>query len=219
MRTSELTIPFEIKEATDDGRISGYGAVFENVDRGFDKIKRGAFKDTLRQLGSNPLPMLWQHMSSEPIGVWDQLRETRKGLHIEGQLNLSKESGQADVPEAWKARALAKQRAVSGLSIGYIPVDFKYEDDVRVLTKVELMEVSMATFPMNPEAQMTAVKELTNKQFVKLAQTHFGLTRNEAEALRAHGLSGLRDYAESPSTVTAMEKANRLKNILEDMRT
>jgi HK97 family phage prohead protease len=214
MRTGELTVPFEIKGVSDDGRLEGYGAIFGNVDLGLDRIEKGAFRESLKARTA-PLPMLWQHMSEEPIGVWDELREDSKGLFVGGQLNLSRDSGQADVPAAWKARALAKQKAVSGLSIGYYPEDYKYEDDIRVLTRVVVREVSMATFPMNTEAQLTAVKRLTNREFIQLIRDRLGLTRNEAEALRADGLKGLRQYVEhSPERGDMLERLERLHTTL-----
>ena len=39
-----LNCPFEIKEADDAGKFSGYAAVFDNVDLGNDVIEKGAFK-------------------------------------------------------------------------------------------------------------------------------------------------------------------------------
>lgn len=217
MRKTELTIPFEVKAATDDGRIEGYGAVFDNVDYGLDRLEKGAFRDSLKARNGKALPMLWQHDPGEPIGTWDSIREDGKGLYVGGQLNLSRESGQADVPAAWKARALAKQGAVTGLSIGYWATDYRYEDDVRVLSKVDLHEVSMATFPMNTEAQLTAVKSLTNREFVLLARERMGLTRNEAEALRAGGLKALRDYVEhSRKPGDVLDGLQRFETILKE---
>ena len=219
MRKEFLNLPFQIKSVDDDGHIEGYGAVFNNIDFGLDRIERGAFKDTLRaRKATEPLPMLWQHNSGEPIGVWHTATEDKNGLYVEGQLNLSRDSGAADVPLAWQARALAKQRAVSGLSIGFYAEDYRYEEDVRVLTKLDVIEVSMATFPMNPLAQIANVKQLTNKEFVSVTRQRLGLSRQAAEALRADGLEGLRAYFSSRKSGDADNAIASLKSLIDTIK-
>ena len=192
MRTLRIDCGFEVKSANDSGRIQGYGSVFGNVDYGYDRIERGAFKDWIKNAFDGELPMLWQHSDDDPVGIWDDISENRNGLVMSGQLNLSKESGQPDVPTAWKALSLAKQGAVKGLSIGYQPIDYHFEEEVRVLEKIDLMETSMVTFPMNPLARVTAIKYATNRDFVQMLRENLGLSREAAEALRAGGLKELR---------------------------
>jgi hypothetical protein len=185
MNKLRVDCAFDMKAVTDDGRIEGHGAVFGNIDFGLDRIERGAFRDWLKTVTS--IPMLWQHDSDEAIGVWDKMREDKKGLFVSGQLNLSKESGQPDVPMAWKARALAKQGAVTGLSIGYFPKDFRFEDDVRVLEKLDVPEISLATFPMNDRARVTGVKNFSRTDFVRALREELGLSRKAAETVAAKG--------------------------------
>lgn len=192
MRKLRLDCGFEVKAAHDDGRIEGYGSVFGNVDHGFDRVERGAFNEWLKSDFDGELPMLWQHSHDEPIGVWDEVSENRKGLYMSGQLNLSQDSGAADVPMAWKARALARQGAIKGLSIGYYPIDYSFEDDVRVLEKIALAETSMVTFPMNPLARVTGVKYSTRKELIQMLRENMGLSRKPAEALLSGGLQELR---------------------------
>lgn len=179
MRTIRIDCGFEIKAINDDGHIEGYASVFGNVDHGFDRVERGAFKDWLADSGG-VAPILWQHDAREPIGLWHDMDETRKGLYAVGQLNLSQDSGGPDVPEAWKARALAKQGAVTGLSIGYHAVDFRFEDDVRVLEKLAVIETSMVTFPMNPEARVTGAKHMTRKELEHELRDRLGISRHLA---------------------------------------
>ena len=57
MRT--LAVPFEIKSVTETGQIEGYGAVFNNVDHGMDRIEPGAFTDFVDS--GKSLPMLLFH--------------------------------------------------------------------------------------------------------------------------------------------------------------
>jgi len=172
-----LDCGLEVKAIGDDGHIEGLGAVFGNVDLGFDRIERGAFRATLRKI-TEGVPMLWQHFSDKPIGVWDSLKETTKGLAVGGQINLDTQQGR-------EARSLAKQGAVKGLSIGYIPKDFEFEDEVRVLKRVDLVEVSLATFPMNPEARVSGVKHATRRELERSLREDYGLSKRCAKHVAA----------------------------------
>jgi HK97 family phage prohead protease len=190
----EVNVALEIKQITDAGEIEGYAATYD-IDLGLDRIEQGAF-GTLKK--KSRIPMLWQHANDEPIGVWTDFKEDRNGLLMKGELNLSRDSGGADVPMAWKARALVKQGAVSGLSIGFFAIDYRYEGDIRVLEKVDVIETSLATFPMNPMAQVVDIKDLmTNKGFEQALRDRLGLSRKAAEAIRLKGQLGVRDLPEA----------------------
>lgn len=167
----------EIKSLGDDGRIEGHAAVFGNVDLGLDRIERGAFRESLRHL--KKIPMLWQHDTRVPIGVWDDMAEDKRGLRVSGDINLETQAGR-------EARSLAKQGAVTGLSIGYIPRDFHFEDEVRVLKRVDVLETSLVTFPMNPEARVAGIKHASLADFERELR-EMGLSRTAAEAISKGG--------------------------------
>jgi HK97 family phage prohead protease len=155
MDTKRLVRPFELKELDDDGTFTGYGSVFGVKDQGSDIVAKGAFQRSLRtHKKSGTLPaMLWQHRGDSPIGVYTSMKEDDHGLLLEGKL-ATKTSQGADAYE------LMKMKAVSGLSIGYSTVLSEYDDKkrVRTLKDVDLWEVSLVTFPMNPDARIAAVK-------------------------------------------------------------
>lgn len=150
-----LAVPFEIK-AVEGHKITGYGAVTGNVDLGGDIIIPGAFKRTIADHydnGTRP-KMLWQHDPTQPIGVWTSLEEDGNGLSVEGEI--------ADTQLGKDARILAKMKALGGMSIGY---SFRSRDDFdfdkqgnRLLKQIDVHEVSLVTFPMNPEAVIQTVK-------------------------------------------------------------
>lgn len=153
----------EIKELSDEGTFTGYGSVFGNVDSYGDKIVPGAFGQTLakhRREGSK-VPMLWQHMSEEPIGVWTDLVEDGKGLRAHGQLILG-------VPRAASTYQLMKQSAIRGLSIGYTVNEADTDGNVRLLKEVELWEISVVTFPANRRATVDSVKSNRFEEFARL---------------------------------------------------
>ena len=56
-------------------------------------------------------------------------------------------------PEARFAGALARAGALDGLSIGFRAVRARKDGRLRVLSEVDLWEVSLVTFPMLPGAR------------------------------------------------------------------
>jgi HK97 family phage prohead protease len=162
----------EVKLASDDfdaktGEFAGYGAIFGNLDSYGDVIAKGAFKSTLREWeerGKLP-PMLLQHGGGGfggsaddmlPVGQWTQMEENSKGLKVAGKLfALGTERGQY-LYEGMKSGVL------DGLSIGFRARKFtrgtKPTEPVRTLEDVDLMEVSIVTFPANGKARVSNVK-------------------------------------------------------------
>lgn len=144
---------FEIKDISDTGVIEGYGSVFDTRDSYDDVIKRGAYAVTLanhKAAGTMPA-MLWQHDSNQPIGVWLEMEEDEKGLRVRGQLLLSTVRGR-------EAYELLKMGAMNGLSIGFMAKSWSYDKELRILTEIDLWELSVVTFPANTKATITGVK-------------------------------------------------------------
>ena len=130
-------------------RFAGYAALFDRADRSGDIVRRGAFARAVTR-GPKGLPLLWQHEAGKPIGLIEHLAEDARGLRVIGRL-----SGRAGV--AQEAAALLGDGAVSGLSFGY-RVRGSRAGANRELTDVELVEVSLVTFPMQPGARVLAVE-------------------------------------------------------------
>lgn len=150
----------EIRAVGDDGAIEGYGSVFGVRDDYDDVIAAGAFVASLaahKSAGTMPA-MLWQHDADEPIGVWQEMAEDKKGLRVKGQLAL-------DTVRGKEAHALLKMGALNGLSIGFVSKQWAYdrESEVRTLTEIDLWEVSLVTFPANAKARVTNVKAATDE--------------------------------------------------------
>lgn len=169
----------EFKFAEDGaGAVSGYASVFGLLDRGGDIVMPGAFKASLADWRRKKaaVPMLWQHRSDEPIGVWTDLVEDEKGLKVTGDLIM-------DVPRAAQVRALMLKGAVRGLSIGYQTQDYEIDRQTgaRRLKKVDLWEISPVTFPMLPEAQISGVKTEFDAPAWERAFRDEGLSIREAK--------------------------------------
>ncbi|MFW2829107.1 HK97 family phage prohead protease [Sphingomonas sp. ID0503] len=129
-------------------RFAGYAALFDRVDRGGDVIRRGAFARAVA--GGAGLPLLWQHDAARPIGRVEHIAEDGRGLRVIGRLTGGGQGGEA--------AALLKAGAVSGLSFGY-RVRQGRGARPRELLDLDVVEVSLVTFPMQPGARVHAVED------------------------------------------------------------
>jgi uncharacterized protein len=167
--------PFEIKAIADTGEIAGVLAGFGDVDIGGDKLLPGCLTKSLAGRTA-PLPMLLHHDHRRPIGVWREWQDNADGLFVKGTLTLASRDAQ-------EAHALAKDGALTGLSIGWKPKVHGYDaKGARVVAEAELFEGSLVTFPMNDRTRVTAIKSIAN-------------ARDIAELLQEAGLSGRRAKA------------------------
>ncbi len=142
-------------QITDGTVIEGYASFFGEVDQGGDVVAPGAYSASLAALKASgrQVKMLWQHDPAQPIGVWDEVAEDRRGLRVKGRLLTSTHRGQ-------EAAALIEAGAIDGLSIGYRTVRAtKTDAGQRLLQELELWEVSLVTFPMLPSARVGAKGE------------------------------------------------------------
>lgn len=179
--------PLEERAIGEDGSVEGYGSVFGVRDTYADIVAPGAFAASLtahKEAGTMPA-MLWQHNGDEPIGVWDEMTEDKKGLKIKGRMALETVRGR-------EAYALLKMGALNGLSIGFMTKEAEYdrETGVRTVTEVDLWEVSVVTFPANPKARTTTVKAadvaaITTIRQAEKALRDAGFSDDAAKALIA----------------------------------
>ena len=127
--------------------IEGYASLWGVADLNRDVTVRGCFAESLRRQDGGAIKMLHQHEDA-PVGVWDELVEDDRGLWVSGRvMDWS--------PEARFCQALVRAGALDGLSIGFRAVTARRDGALRVLTGVELWEVSLVTFPMLPGARLS----------------------------------------------------------------
>lgn len=199
-------------KAAEDGSVEGYGSVFGVRDNYDDVIAKGAFAGSLSEHkaeGTMPA-MLWQHDSSQPIGIWTEMVEDEKGLRIKGQLALETTKGK-------EAHALLKMGALNGLSIGFVSKQWAYDRDteVRTLTEIDLWEVSLVTFPANEKARVTNVKaspdDVATPKDAERILREAGFSKADSLALVARVMRMGEERRESAqSTAQAMKAAERL---------
>lgn len=218
---SGLTVaaPVELstKELTQDGEFEGYASTFGNVDRGGDVMMPGAFLESLGRRPAGKVKMLRDHDTRKIIGVWTEAREDGQGLYMKGRLILETQGGR-------EAYELMKAGALDAMSIGYRTLGEEYERDgdgrraVRKLTKVDLMEVSLVTFPMNEQATISRVKgrELpTERELEAVLMRDAGLTASQAKALIAG--RGYKSILNARDAGTGDDKSGDAVNALRDL--
>ena len=214
-----ISVPVELKmdpnNSTEQyGVFEGYGSMFGNTDLGNDVIEKGAFRESLMNRPPEKVKLLYQHKSDMPIGVFDEIREDENGLYVKGRLALKTKAG----AEAYE---LLKMGALDGLSIGFKtdPKNVSYEErgKVRRIKKVDLMEVSLVTFPMNPKATVRLVKgeDISIREWEKGLRDAFQLSRSEAK-LCAKALEDCFDQREADPT---SELVDAIKNLTLTIKT
>jgi len=153
-------VDFNLKSISETGRIEGYLNTFDYKDYAGDITRKGAFTRSLKSIANSgrKVPILYQHDTRTPIGVWDELKEDEHGLYGVGQLTM-------EVQAAKEAVARARDGALTGISIGYSVEDEEYKSDEQTnyLNDVTLKEASLVTFPCNDISRVTSVKEYTKE--------------------------------------------------------
>jgi HK97 family phage prohead protease len=152
---------FNLNSFQDEGKFAGYASVYDCFDLHKDIVAKGAFSSSLKEKELWP-KMLWQHDPTSPIGRWEKVEERENGLYVEGRLFL-------DLPKAREAFILLKEGVVNALSIGFQIEKSRRLSEGRLLEKVKLYEISLVTFPANPEARILDIKR-TDKYAQLLGQ-------------------------------------------------
>ncbi|MDD9901054.1 MAG: HK97 family phage prohead protease [Alphaproteobacteria bacterium] len=195
MTMTHFDVPLELKFVADTDVFEGYASVFNVTDNANDMIVKGAFQKSLaahRDTGRLP-PLLWQHDAKQPIGAWRQMYEDEHGLYVEGQLFTS------DIPRAKEAYRLLRENVVTGLSIGYKARESHRDakTGTRVLSEIDLLEVSLVTFPANEMARVSAMKSALDsghlpapKEFEAFLRDA-GFSRKQAKTVMALGYKSL----------------------------
>ena len=176
--TEKQSFVAEIK-AEDEGVFSGYASTFGNVDNGNDIVAKGAFTKSLAERPASKVKLLSQHKTDEPIGIFTEVFEDSKGLFVRGKLALGTQKGR-------ETYELMKLGAIDGMSIGFRanPEKQIYNESkrTRTLKEVQLLEISLVTFPMNERAMVQSIKgEKSIREWETILRDAGGLSRTEAK--------------------------------------
>jgi len=159
-----ITVPFEVKATdTQKRQIEGYSATWD-LDLGGDIIQKGAFSRTITHFKAarhGYIPLLDTHDPSSIFNALGHLidaEEDERGLKSLWQV--------IDGVDGERVMNRVSSGAVRKKSIGYTTVRAKNDVirrdgtdyKVRRLLEIKWEETSLVIFPMNPAADITAVK-------------------------------------------------------------
>lgn len=196
-------LAFEYKANEEKRTFEGYASTWD-IDLGFDKIEKGAFKKTiLERFPKKDIKILWQHNYNEPIGLPTHMEEDSRGLYIVGKLTKN-------VQRANEALALMEDGVVDKMSIGYDVVkdDISEDGQIRHLKELILYEFSPVTFPMNTEADIVSVKTHFNSLIKEFNSPHLANYFKEGRALNKQNVQALKSAIETLNGILSQVEGN-----------
>jgi len=205
-----IDFALEIKGVSEAGLFEGYASTFGERDLGGDIVVAGAFAKSIKARGAKGIRMLADHDSRKRIGVWTDLAEDEKGLHVKGRLLLEKQDGR-------DAYIDLKEGALDAMSIGFVTKIDSYDGrrKARMLKEVDLREISLVPFPMNEGATVDSVKALARLKTIRDFEealrngTLPALSASEAKAFLAGGFKAIRTERDAGTMDDLAEQLRR----------
>ncbi|MDY8107758.1 phage major capsid protein [Fulvimarina sp. 2208YS6-2-32] len=134
---------------TDEGAIEVLAWPFGSADSVGDMIE-----PTAEIKVASPLPALWHHDPATPIGEWESVEITARGIEAKGRLHLDGERARA-------VRTLILDKGASGVSIGFNETKATRRNPRgRTITGLTLREISVTPTPCHPGAIVLTAKTL-----------------------------------------------------------
>lgn len=119
--------------------------------------------DVVNPLGAKfklPLPLLWQHNHTEPVGFVEFAQPTKTGIPFKATIAQTEEPGELKnmLDKAWQS---VKLRLVRAVSIGFAPLKYAFLSEGGVeYDEWEWLELSLVTIPAQSEALITTIKSI-----------------------------------------------------------
>lgn len=208
----------EIKADGPEGVIEGWASTFGNTDLGGDVVVKGAFDEWAADVkaGREPMPKITDR-HEEAIGVWESIDIRGKGLFVKGAPEQELTAGREAV-----IRATATPPIYDSLSIGYRVrkggSEFDPETGLRKLKALNVPEVAVLAFPMNPKARITRVKHediigcKTIRELEHLLRDA-GFGRGHAKVVASHGFPGLESLRDAGGSEASEDELRELVEI------
>jgi len=142
----------EIKEIDWEVMIEWFAST-KDIDRYWDIVEPKAFKEAIEHyMKTNPI-MLLQHNQDKPIGKFTEAKINSKWLKVKWPITNDIDNVKQNV----------KDWVLKWFSIWFIVKAWKFETrnnvEVRVITDLELLEISVVAVPANPFTLFQAVKK------------------------------------------------------------
>lgn len=155
----------------DDGffRFEGALSTYGNVDSYGDIIEAGAFTKGLAKVTPS---LLWQHRMNEPVGVWEDINDTPKKLHVVGKMPRE------DTLVSGRIIPQIKVGSVRSMSVGMSLEEWEYDKkNRRVIKDATAWEGSLVTIPANIKATITGFKSMFDIEDMEQIRTERDLEK------------------------------------------
>lgn len=165
---------FEVTNFDKESRkISGYAAVFNNIDKAKDKLIKGCFAKSIEERGpaskaNDKIIFLWQHDQREPIGRITELREDETGLYFEAVLD--------EIELGDRTLKQLESGTLNQFSIGFTYVhdhcEWNSEEKCLIVKEVKLYEISVVSIGCNGQTKYLGLKSVEDYEsaFEELTQ-------------------------------------------------
>ena len=186
----DISVALAAAEIVEDGYIKGTAST-PKTDLYGHKVMAGAFDKSIKKNGLNGpsgIKLLNHHNMRQVAGNIEKLYTTGDDLKIEAQLFL-------DVSYVKDLYLVSKQVGGLNFSVGFELEEFTFVDgdkskdgEYLVIKQGNLIEVSVVTFPAQPEATMDFIKahETMAELEKALVAKGFCQSRNEAHRLASY---------------------------------
>lgn len=218
--TSRAYSVLEVKSVNDGDRIIEGIASTPTVDRMGDIVDPMGAKFTI------PMPLLWQHQASQPVGWVEFAKPNEKGIPFTARIAKIDVVGELQdlCDKAWQAVKAGLVRAVSiGFSIN------QYENMKGGGWNIldwDWLELSLVTIPANAEATITNIKSADDEAMAASGQRRPRVRSTPAGATASQSLvvSSAKEAKQVPKPIseqiaafeaTRAAKAARMSEIME----
>jgi HK97 family phage major capsid protein/HK97 family phage prohead protease len=118
--------------------------------------------DIVEPLGvnyKNPMPLLWQHQSDQPVGQVRFDKPSKDGITFTAKIAKIDDPGRLKdrVDEAWQS---VKAGLVRAVSIGFRPIEMSFMDNGIRFIESEVLELSLVTIPAQQDALIETIKSI-----------------------------------------------------------
>ncbi len=146
----------ENESSSDELTIEGFAST-DDKDRTWDIIPGTTWADPEAQANylKNPIVLAY-HDHKQPIGVCESLEVKQGGLYVRIKLQRSLNEKVFDA---------VKSGVIKSFSVGFRMLDIEYDkgEDAYIITKLELVEISVVSVPCNPNAVFQVIKSLSSE--------------------------------------------------------
>ena len=155
----EMHRAFSLVEVT-KASVEGDQRIIEGIATTPEPDRVGDIVESSGARFKNPLPLLWQHRSDEPVGHATFEKPTEKGIRFTARLPKIDEPGKLKdrIDEAWQS---VKSGLVRAVSIGFRSLEHSVmENGGYRFLESEILELSLVTIPANASANIQTIKSI-----------------------------------------------------------